>query len=94
MPEITAEDIARYDAIRDEDIDTSDMPVVTDFSNSWRWKDREMYKPVKRSITCKLDADVIAWLKVKGRGYQTRMNSILRKAMLQSLSETAPGKTG
>jgi uncharacterized protein (DUF4415 family) len=42
---------------------------------------KEMYKPVKMVVTCRLDADIVAWLKREGRGYQTRMNAILRNAM-------------
>jgi uncharacterized protein (DUF4415 family) len=40
-----------------------------------------MYKPVKVVITCRLDADVVAWLKREGKGYQTRINALLRNAM-------------
>lgn len=43
--------------------------------------DRALYRPVKRSTTVWLDADVLQWLKSKGKGYQTRLNAILRKAM-------------
>ena len=38
-------------------------------------------KPVKQQLTIRLDADVLAWLKAQGRGYQTRINRILRLAM-------------
>ena len=42
------------------------------------------YKPIKKSVNVRLDADVIEWLRSAGRGYQTRMNAILREAMLHS----------
>ncbi len=41
-----------------------------------------MYKPVKRPVTLRLDADVVAWFQRAGRGYQTRINRTLRKAMI------------
>jgi uncharacterized protein (DUF4415 family) len=41
-----------------------------------------MYKPVKKPVTLRLDADVLAWFQRGGRGYQTRMNRALRKVML------------
>nr|WP_082005733.1 BrnA antitoxin family protein [Halocynthiibacter namhaensis] len=41
-----------------------------------------IYRPVKKQITARLDADVLAWLKSQGKGYQSRMNAILRDAML------------
>lgn len=42
----------------------------------------EMYRPIKRPVTLRLDADVIAWFKAQGRGYQTRINRALREVML------------
>jgi len=42
-----------------------------------------MYKPVKKPITVRLDADILEWFQRDGRGYQTRINEALRRAMLQ-----------
>ena len=42
------------------------------------------YKPIKKTVNVRLDADIIEWLQSAGRGYQTRMNAILREAMLNS----------
>jgi len=41
-----------------------------------------LYRPVKQSVSMRLDADVVAWLKQSGPGYQTRANQILREKML------------
>jgi uncharacterized protein (DUF4415 family) len=38
----------------------------------------KFYCPMKQSLTIRLDADVIAWFKSEGSGYQTRINSLLR----------------
>jgi len=88
-PPLTADQIAQLDrlaAMSDEDIDYSDIPPV-DFSNAIRFRDRHLhpdyYKPVKRSTTVRIDADVLQWLRDKGAGYQTRLNAILREAMLR-----------
>ena len=43
------------------------------------------YKPTKQVTTVRIDADVMQWLKAQGKGYQTRMNEILRDAMLKEL---------
>jgi uncharacterized protein (DUF4415 family) len=43
----------------------------------------KFYRPVKRAVSMRLDADIIAWLKRPGKGYQTRANKILRQRMLQ-----------
>lgn len=42
-----------------------------------------LYKPIKKPITLRLDADVLAWFKTLGPGYQTRINSALRRLMLE-----------
>lgn len=42
-----------------------------------------MYKPVKQAVSMRLDADVVAWLKQAGPGYQTRANQILREKMVK-----------
>ena len=41
----------------------------------------ELFKPIKKPVTLRLDADVIAWFKKQGHGYQTRINRALRKVM-------------
>jgi uncharacterized protein (DUF4415 family) len=43
-----------------------------------------LYKPIKRPITLRMDADVLAWFKRRGRGYQTRINRALRRVMMGS----------
>jgi uncharacterized protein (DUF4415 family) len=46
---------------------------------------QSFYKPVKTSTTVRIDADVLAWLRAQGKGYQSRINAILRREMLSSL---------
>jgi uncharacterized protein (DUF4415 family) len=87
-PPLTGEEKAQLDAlksIRDEDIDFSDIPPLTEefWRNAKPWRDRHLFRPTKSSTTVRLDSDVLAWLKSNGKGYQTRMNRILRKAMLR-----------
>jgi uncharacterized protein (DUF4415 family) len=67
----------------DSEIDYSDIPPTTaeDWKNATRGA---LYRPIKQQITVRVDADVIAWLRQQGSGYQSRMNSILREAMLKS----------
>jgi uncharacterized protein (DUF4415 family) len=40
------------------------------------------YRPRKQAVTLRLDADVLAWFRASGPGYQTRINKLLRAAML------------
>jgi uncharacterized protein (DUF4415 family) len=46
-----------------------------------------LYKPIKRPVTLRLDADVLAWFKKRGRGYQTRINRALRRVMIEERKE-------
>lgn len=71
-------------ALTDDEIDTSDIPEL----RSGAWKDAvrgHFYRPVKHAVSMRLDADVIAWLKKRGKGYQTRVNRILRQHMLADI---------
>jgi len=52
---------------------------------------RQFYKPRKAQITARVDADVLDWLKAQGRGYQGRMNAILRREMLAALKRKQTG---
>ncbi len=77
-PPLTAKQkamLAALDKMTDEDIDLSEMPEV-DFS---------LYRParpLKKTTTVRFDADVLAWFRSFGKGYQSRMNAILRREML------------
>jgi uncharacterized protein (DUF4415 family) len=74
--------LARLARQPDSALDFSDIPELTE--KFWRNAVRNpFYRPVKKQLTLRLDADVIAWLRKKGKGYQTRANSLLRTAMLQ-----------
>ena len=47
---------------------------------------RKMYAPRKKTITLRIDEDILAVLKQGGRGYQTRLNSMLREWLKESLA--------
>jgi len=92
VPPLTAAEQAELKALAqrsDSEIDCSDIPELDDgfLQRSVLWKDvahSDLYKPKKVTVTAKIDADIVQWLKRQGRGYQTRMNAILRQTMLQS----------
>ena len=69
----------------DREIDTSDIPELTEqfWQNAVR---NPFYRPVKKQLTLRLDADIITWLRRQGKGYQTRANALLREAMLGELN--------
>jgi len=70
----------------DARIDTSDIPSLTEafWKNAVR---NPFYRPVKLQVTVRVDADVLAWLRSTGRGYQARLNAILRQAMLRDATK-------
>ena len=74
-------ELAALTAMPDKQIDTSDIaPLTEDF---WKNATRNpFYRPIKQATTVRIDADVLQWLKSDGKGYQTRINTILRDAML------------
>jgi len=77
-------ELAALASLRDEDIDTSDIPELP--PGAWKHAVRgRFYRPVKQAVSLRLDADVVAWLKKPGKGYQTRVNRMLRERMLEDL---------
>lgn len=64
--------------ISDDDIDYSDIPDTNNFENLEIGK---FYRPIKKRITVRIDADIIEWLKKSSpaRGYQTKLNQVLRE---------------
>lgn len=78
--------LAKLAGRSDKEIDTSDLPELTD--KFWRSAIRNpFYRPIKKQLTLRLDADVIAWLRLHGKGYQTRANALLRAAMLRDADQ-------
>jgi uncharacterized protein (DUF4415 family) len=77
-------DLAALAARPDGEIDLSDIPPLTEdfWKNAARGK---YYKPTKTSTTVRIDSDVLAWLRAQGKGYQSRINAILWRKMLESL---------
>lgn len=75
-------DFNRIDTLQDKDIDFSDCPEITPemFAETIVRKGLKLV-PRKAQITLRMDADVLEWFKTQGRGYQTRMNALLRAYM-------------
>lgn len=70
--ELSAKEIA---ALSDDDIDRSDIPELDDAF----WAKAKVIEPrTKQAVTIRYDHDVLEWFKAQGKGYQTRMNAVLR----------------
>jgi uncharacterized protein (DUF4415 family) len=73
-------------ALPEQEIDLSDIPELSE--DLLREGVRGlMYGPVKKAVTMRLDADVIAWLTAEGPGYQTKANALLRREMIRSYKQ-------
>jgi uncharacterized protein (DUF4415 family) len=79
-PDEAAELVAlREAALRHATVDTAEIAPLDEAF--WRAARRNpFFRPVKEQVTVRLDADVLAWLRAGGRGYQTRLNEVLRAA--------------
>lgn len=86
LPPLSEEQETRLKALAekpDSEIDYSDIPPL----DEQFWKNavhNPFYKPTKTSTTVRIDSDVLAWLRSQGKGYQSRINAILRREMLAS----------
>ena len=78
LPANLRAELKALEKLKDSDIDTSDIPEITDADWAKR-QSGQFHRPVKKSITIRLDADLVAWFQRKGRGYQTAINRVLRE---------------
>ena len=73
-----ASELGSLKKMKDAAIDLTDIPEIKDWRRAVVGK---FYRPIKKSVTIRVDSDVLAWVKSQGRGYQTRINHLLRTAM-------------
>jgi uncharacterized protein (DUF4415 family) len=87
-PQEVVERIAEIKAFKDADI--SNCPELTEEElQKLRPRHPEYFKPVKTAVQIRLDADVLAWFRGYGKGYQSRINAALRDVMLQNMEGQA-----
>lgn len=79
-------ELARLAALPDDQIDTSDIPELTEEQLQGMVRGK-LFRPLKMPVTIRLDADLVAWLKEDGKGYQTKANALLRREMLRALRQ-------
>jgi len=81
LTEAQKAEIAALKARPEDDVDTSDIPELTE--EFWQKAVRNPYfKPIKQQLTLRLDSDLVAWFKGRtpdGRGYQSAINRALRE---------------
>jgi uncharacterized protein (DUF4415 family) len=71
-------DMKRIRELKDEDIDTSDIPELD--ASFFERAVISIPRP-KATVCIRLDQDVLDWFKSRGKGYQTRINALLRAYM-------------
>ncbi len=72
------EQLEALDAMTDKDIDFSDIPEILNWEGAERGK---FYRPVKKPVTLRLDADLLAWFKHHHPKYQSAINAALLEYM-------------
>jgi uncharacterized protein (DUF4415 family) len=78
----------RINSMTDEDIDTSDIPEL----DASMFANAEIRLPKhKEPVTLRLDSDILEWYKSLGKGYQTRINAILRLYMDANIKQGRRG---
>jgi uncharacterized protein (DUF4415 family) len=90
-PALTAAQIAELQALKEMPESTIDYCDNPPLDESF-WKNaiqNPFYKPTKTSTTVRIDSDVLQWLRMQGKGYQSRINAILRREMLESFKSAA-----
>jgi uncharacterized protein (DUF4415 family) len=71
-------DLTRVDALNDEDIDYSEIPDLSALGEEF-WKKAVVKRAEpKAQVTIRLDREVLDWFKSQGKGYQSRINAVLR----------------
>ena len=90
MSASTKTDFKRLAKLTDDDINYSDIAM----SDEDFWKDAEVIFPSKKiHLSIRLDDDIVSWFKRFGRGYQTKINSVLR-SYISSIQRKQAEKSG
>lgn len=84
-----AKQLAELAAMPDSEIDTSDIPETKDWSGA---ETSKFYRPVKKQVTLRIDAEVLAWFRSKGGKYQTAINQVLREHVARARRGQDRGK--
>lgn len=77
MPTQSKNNLKRLKAMTDKDINLEDIPELDDDF----FKNAQLTLPAKQAVTMRMDVDVLMWFRQQGKGYQTRINQLLRRYM-------------
>jgi uncharacterized protein (DUF4415 family) len=82
--------IEEMKAVRDEDLDFSDIPEAN--AAFWATANVRLPEGQKTQTTMRFDTDMLEWFRAQGRGYQTRMNAVLRSFYEAHRAEPSGGR--
>ncbi len=96
LPKDTRTDWARVDAMSEEEIEAAaqsdpDAPPV-DVDAPDFWEEAVLVFPSKKLVCLRIDRDILDWFREQGKGYQTRMNAVLRTYMEAHTKSKRPNK--
>lgn len=89
LSEAERQELADLETQSGATVDTSDIAEISE--DQWKLARRgDLYRPIKKSVTIRLDADVIEWFKENASGgYQTEINSVLRRHVFEQGKKSA-----
>jgi len=80
LPPLTAEEVEEVLNFQNTDFEDCPKQSKEDLAMFKPWYEvhKDLYKPKKADVHLKIDADVLEWFKAQGKGYQTKINAVLR----------------
>ena len=75
--QLAAEKMRNGETVNDPDCPIQSKEELAKF-RPWYEVHKDLYKPKTTDVHIKLDADVLEWFKAQGKGYQTKINAVLR----------------
>jgi len=82
LTKMQSKQLEALEKMPDSEIDTSDIPEITNWDNAVVGK---FYRPIKKPVTIRLDTDVIEWFKTQNGKYQSNINKALREYMKEHI---------
>ncbi|MCM1321483.1 MAG: BrnA antitoxin family protein [Bacteroides sp.] len=80
LPPLTAEEVESVMKFKNTDFSDCPKQTAEELTKFRPWYEvhNDLYKPTKTEIHIRIDSDVLAWFKAQGKGYQTKINAVLR----------------
>ena len=87
LPPVSKKDLDRFDAIKDEDIDYSEIPELDEqfWQNAKPLRGRPKKAVCKNMVNLRLDHFAVIALRQSGKGWQTRVSDYVSEGVRQGI---------